>query len=681
MELLRRRRAAATGDDPDGTATGREGADPFEARIRPIANTDAVRWLAATNRYLTRQLSSVPDDQPLPAVLAMRAGEFGVEVLLDEASPPPVGFVADGGTGSAWRIRSDLDLADIEAAGRGAQPYSPALLPVGETEAGDLLVDLEQLAVLSVVGDIGTIAGWLATIATSATAMSWSQTCTVVAIGVQTVLGGSNQVRVPTDVDAWAEETIDLHAEIARNADSSTYRQRIDSADQAFGFGEDDGPMIVLLGPGHDELARRLTEVAELAHSSLVLVTTTAIPGHATVELRPDHGVVIPDRSGLRLDFDPIITGAGTTRYAAELVGSDDGTDRYADVYDTVRRRELGPADEDDDAVPHHLWQPPVPPPDRGQSGGPASSSARDALPSPAPAEPVPEPEMAAEPNARGETWPAPTSAPTEDPADLQPARLQVLEPRPIEARLLVAQPSIVGLRNPSDRAAELLIYLSMVRGATVAELGHRFQPELESDELQQAIVDELLELDRAAGRDGDGRLRVWFDEPTGRCWVHDEIESDHHRVVSLAALAQRAATADDERACLEAALGLIDGSPGGSTAGESYRWLRPGEPERVGLDGLVLDCASRLGELALADDRADLASWAASQGLVVVPGDEAMHRLEMRAAALRDDKQGVEDAYRAAVEAMEQTASWNGLEPETDALYRQLVDPLTERH
>jgi hypothetical protein len=51
-----------------------------------------------------------------------------------------------------------------------------------------------------------------------------------------------------------------------------------------------------------------------------------------------------------------------------------------------------------------------------------------------------------------------------------------------------------------------------------------------------------------------------------------------------------------------------------------------------------------------------------------------------MKAAAARYDRQGIEDAYRAAVEAMEESSPWDGLQPETDRLYRQLVSPLGER-
>jgi nucleoid-associated protein YgaU len=654
VELLRRRRLADANEHESGASDSSPdpvGEKGFEARIRPIANTDAVRWLAATNRYLTRQLRTVPQDMPLPAVLAMRAGEFGIEVLLDEPSEPPAGFVADGVTGAAWRLAVDADLDTIEAAGRGAQPYSPGLLPVGETDAGDLLVDLEQLAVVSLVGDIGTIAGWLATVATAATAMSWSQTCSIVAIGVQTVLGGSNQVQVPTDVEGWATETIAAHTESARAAGTSTYRQRLDAADAPFVANDLEGPTVVLLGPGHDDLARRLMAVAELAHSSLVLVTTTALDGHARIELHPDHGVVVPDDSGVRLDFDPVVTGSATSRYAAKLIAADHDR-RYADVFDTVRRRPLDPADDSDDAVPHHLWPPP---------SVPASEESR----------PIPENysvEASAATDPSGVDWPPPTSI---EPTGATPDGL-LLEPRPIEVRVMAGAPSVIGAMPMSPRAEEILIYLAVVRSTTPEELDRLF--------LSGVATDELDTVATAAGVADDGSLRVWFDEPTGRYWVSGDVESDYHRFGRLVSLADGAGATASEQAFLEAALGLVDEMPMTELGGERFSWLMPDHPVRSTIDMAVVDAAHRLGELALAEDRADLASWAAGRGLTAVPGQESLHRIQMRVAADRNDRQGVEDAYRAAVEAMEQVAPWDGLQPETDALYRELVEPMIER-
>lgn len=667
MQLLRRRRQT----EADGAESGAivsaapSGAEAFEARIRPIANTDAVRWLAATNRYLTRQLALVGPAEPLPAVLAMRAGEFGIEVLLDEASQPPDGFVADGSTGAAWRLRADVEIDTVETASRGVDAFSPALLPVGETDAGDLLVDFEQLAVMSLVGDIATIAGWMATIATSATAMGWSQSCPVVAIGVQTVLGGSNQVRVPTDVEAWAEETIAAHTISSRSADTSTYRRRLDAVDASFASHSTEGPTIVLLGPGHDDLARRLAAVAELAYSSLVLVTTTVLDGHARIELQPDHGVVIPDDSGLRLEFDPILTGAATARYAAELVGVGDDR-RHADVYDTVRRRPLDPADDSDDPVPHHLWPPPSPASARSSSAPvPVSIDLAPAEQSLHPAAPAD-----ADDNLQP-SWPSPAPR-----LDHHP----ILEPRPIEASVLAARPSVAGLNTSPPETEEILAYLATARSATPADLASLFFPDLSMDEMAEQLVDVVTGLDAAAGRSSDGRCRVWFDEPSGRCWVSDEVASDYNRIEALAALAGQTASLSDEQALLEVSLGLIDGVPGLEAPSDRFRWLRTGQPTRSAIDALVVETALRLAEVALVGEGADVASWAAGQGLLVVPGHEALHRVQMKAAAARYDRQGIEDAYRAAVEAMEESSPWDGLQPETDRLYRQLVSPLGER-
>ena len=43
-------------------------------------------------------------------------------------------------------------------------------------------------------------------------------------------------------------------------------------------------------------------------------LTTTELPDHARVELGSDNGVVIPDCSGLRLEFTPVLTESATAR-------------------------------------------------------------------------------------------------------------------------------------------------------------------------------------------------------------------------------------------------------------------------------------------------------------------------------------------------------------------------------
>lgn len=55
----------------------------------------------------------------------------------------------------------------IETEGKDAHPYSPALIPVGDTKAGPLLVDLEAISTISLAGDHNTITGWLNSLATT----------------------------------------------------------------------------------------------------------------------------------------------------------------------------------------------------------------------------------------------------------------------------------------------------------------------------------------------------------------------------------------------------------------------------------------------------------------------------------------------------------------------------------
>ncbi len=704
LSTLRRRRqlkaARRLPGDPVDVVSG--SASAFEARIRPVADTEAVRWLDVTNRLLSKRLAEQQSDV-LPAVLAMRAGEFGVEVLLDEVCAPPAGFVDGGGGGAAWRIDPDLELDAVEEECRHAQPYSPALVPVGRTDAGDLLVDFEQLAVVSVGGDVQTVAGWMATIATAIGAMSWSQPSTLVSIGVKAVVGATAAVVVPTNVEAWADEAIAEATAVADRIGSSTYKQRVDG-------GEIHHPTIVLLGPGNDALAHRLRAAAELAHSPLVLITTTEILGHARVELTTDAGVLTPDESGLRLEFTPVVTESATAQFVAYLMAqaaepAGDSSELYADVAETIKRRPLDSGPIGDEAAVDAQWPPP--PPAGHQTDAQAEhvdmevEVASATTPDPAPAEPpvlsevgVPtqvaaaaSSDVQADPDATlvapgaladvdggyadvGPTGPPAGSAPRRPP-DVEAEKAAILAPRPVEVRLLTGQPSTSGVGEPTSRLEAIVIYLAAARRATADEVGWLFWPRSLN---RTAAENALGHIRETFGVDAEGNPRLTIDEPTMSCVVSDEVGSDWHRADQLIALAERTDDRQDEMACLTAALDLIESRPGAYASIEDYGWMSNGDALYGHIEARLVDAAHRLGDLALADGRPELAAKAAEQGLLMVPGQEALHRLAMKASALLDDAAGIERSYRAVVRSAEDLSGLDEVQAETSDLYAKLT-------
>ena len=225
---LRRRRAHRSAKRlPDTTLEPpAEEASEYERRTRPVADTEAARWVEATNKLITARLAKHKAHR-LPAVIAMRAGRFGVEVLLDEPCALIEGFVPGNDENSAWRLHPDLELRMIEAETEDVQPYSPALVPVGSTDAGDLLLDLEQLGVLSVEGDDEDIAGWFRSIAAGLAAAAWSQYCEVVVLGGPPEMAQLEQVTVPDDPQAWAVTTSLAMRKLHERLSASPYEQRI----------------------------------------------------------------------------------------------------------------------------------------------------------------------------------------------------------------------------------------------------------------------------------------------------------------------------------------------------------------------------------------------------------------------------------------------------------------------
>lgn len=91
-------------------------------------------------------------------------------------------------------------------------------------------------------------------------------------------------------------------------------------------------------------------------------------------------------------------------------------------------------------------------------------------------------------------------------------------------------------------------------------------------------------------------------------------------------------------------------------------------------IEKILVDAAHHLGELALETGDHERASWAAARGLVVVPCQESLYRVQIRAAAAAGDSQGIIDAYRRATCAAETITPWTEVQPETVLLFDQLT-------
>jgi DNA-binding SARP family transcriptional activator len=249
-----------------------------ETVLRAIADEDSAAWIDGAVRYLWSVLET---SQPFeaPSVFAVRAGRFGVEFLLDRPAQAPKGFVAADGD-RVWRLDPAIDLTALRQLAEGQSPALPALLSVGETPEGPLLVDLETAGSLAVEGEPTRVSGFLAAAAVELASAPWAEDIPVVLIGGDPHLLQLERV-----------ERVDADAAIARFPNPSTANT-------------EDRPSRLaarVTPPACDALAPTAVIVAPGADAAVVAsLASTARPGRGVVLAAPGP---FPE-AGLRLHID-----------------------------------------------------------------------------------------------------------------------------------------------------------------------------------------------------------------------------------------------------------------------------------------------------------------------------------------------------------------------------------------
>lgn len=275
-----------------------EGASEFEQRIRSISTDgEDVRYIAAANDYLSLKLETATT--PIPSVIAVRAGQFGLELLLDEPCEPVDGFHVSTDDKTAWRLNADLDVRMMEADTKGdAHPFAPGLCVVGSTDAGSLLLDLEQLGAVSLEGTPGAVGDFLRGLVASACVAPWGTECELIAFGVDGLTGDElSRLSTPSNPIDWAEETAVRMSAQAKQLDRSPYEERV-------GHGVVLHPTIVFVGQGTDlgGVAQRLAPVAGLAYAPLVVVAAHPLANEYRIILEQDSASLEP----FGLSFMPV---------------------------------------------------------------------------------------------------------------------------------------------------------------------------------------------------------------------------------------------------------------------------------------------------------------------------------------------------------------------------------------
>lgn len=120
-----------------------------ERKVRAIADDETMTWVDVALRLYGTGWSEGSAAE-IPAIRAVRPGSFGLELLLDRPLPDGHPHFQPADDGWVLRLDPDLDLEQARAATAGSPPVAQAVVELGITPDGPLLVDLEHAGRLAI---------------------------------------------------------------------------------------------------------------------------------------------------------------------------------------------------------------------------------------------------------------------------------------------------------------------------------------------------------------------------------------------------------------------------------------------------------------------------------------------------------------------------------------------------
>lgn len=265
----RRRRRGRDVVRPDPTL------EPIERGARAIAATEAATWVDMTLRYAWSALAAAGGGG-VESVLCVRPGAFGVEVVVDPPAPPVGRFIL-GPDGRTWRLDPDLDLDELSARADGQTALVPALITVGSTADGPLLIDLERAGVLAVEGDTAGVTAFLAARALELATAPWACDTPIYLLGGDLRLAALDLVQVVDDPDAFVEKLgglMTLSGDDLNMPTTLAARTRPDNLEAW-------EPSVVVVAPGStsDATLAALASRAEPKRSGVAMIAAGPVPG------------------------------------------------------------------------------------------------------------------------------------------------------------------------------------------------------------------------------------------------------------------------------------------------------------------------------------------------------------------------------------------------------------------
>ena len=591
----------------------------IEGQLRAAAEPEWARFLDAALRAMAAgldQTGTVP-----PALQAVLLGPTQLEVLLEErteAAPPPFTLGPDG---RRWILPRHLPVTDLEAAAGDAVAPLPALVTLGLTDAGQLLINLEAPGLTALVGNPTATRPLLDAMAVEFATAASSGFVQVLLVGFGPELDRLERVQ---RVERLEDALPGLERQ-AQEAAALVDDRQVGSilGGRIAGDGADSwSPTVVLVAqpPSPASLERLATVTANSRHSTVAAVLVGDAPQAGWhLEVDDDH-VRVP---ALELAVRPQRLTKDETAAIGALL------DTAGDV------KGVEPT-----APPYNQLEPTATP--AGPPGAVAELRAGKAAGA----------RLAAVSLARPTTAEATASA---------TVAVRVLGRVEVHG---------AGPRIERAKSIEAIVYLALhPKGVDPDRLWEALWPEkpLQRGTLHTTITTARTGLgrgpapDRApyfpAAREGLYRLSA----AVGLDWAHFQV---------LAARGHDGGP--DGIEVLRQALEMVRGMPLEAPTSRAYEWA---VVHRTEMETVIAETAERLGLLYLDAGDPEQARWAARRGLSASPYDERLYRILMRAADAAGNTAGVEAVWQEllAVLGVDLELVDQDLHPETVALYASL--------
>ena len=236
----------------------------------------------------------------------------------------------------------------------------------------------------------------------------------------------------------------------------------------------------------------------------------------------------------------------------------------------------------------------------------------------------------------------------------------------------LLGPVEIEGAKDPIDRrrAVELVVYLAThPNGLDDERLKTALWPD---DQAPQSSFNTTVTRARSRlGTGPDGAPHLPHLVATGGLYRLGPRVATDFALLERHLVAARTSTPDAATRLLRSGLELIRGQPFAGVR-HGYEWAYA-EGLVARMETVVADAAHHLAQLALDARDADIANWAARQGLLASPGDEVLYRDRMLACDLAGNPAAVEAVMDELVAVAEALEPYDTLHSETITLYNQL--------